>query len=1330
MKAKRILVVLGAAVLLMALLSIGIFAANTEGPVGTEAGANIFKYTTGGKEAYATSGTTFSSVVYKADAGSTVYLLADYEFESSANGYLAYVEKDLTIDLGGHTMTIKNRYDNATDYGQPRIGIKNKVKLTVKNGTLVAGHITSAQCHRAYPFFQFASNGAELELDNVNTYFATLVYSWGNYDVKVNVKGGEHHSIFSSYGCDGGYINSRAGMQFYAEGAKFYISSASTLVASAHQNDGSSAKKSSFTFSGCDIITATESTNLVKYSNEYTTIAFNGCNIYGGVITPTVQSGDVNKGIGEAKAGSITLGHGTRLYKDIITSSKYVECGSGLVTILDQKQTAVTLKKSSGNLMTGMSYATVTDTYATSIYVGDPTDTPEIDIRWYDTDGKLITTTRGRVGTLVAPPELTEYKSAAFPWCTVIYNGWATEPGGNAGNTIVTNGGAFYLTRGDTKANLSELSYNLKLMGHVQINLYVPIDMPSAVSDFAIYKTSEAAELGTGAATSSTTTEIGGRKYAAYTAGWIGATTLDRSVTVYIKYNVLVEGEKMQVYTPVSLSPISYVKRVLADSESAPYSFEKSAHELCANIVRYSKTLCDAVGISAPASLTELYDKYVIKLLGEIDNTTDDDFSGREVSVGNLGECVYSITFELTAYQPRFMLVFKPDSKVTDMRFSFEGWTASYYASDVVNWNKQSFGYNTSSGVLYYDSYGQYVNTSGVVCDAYGNALPDKKAGTRTDYIAVAYTDNIQIYNIDSDMTVTVTAGGNTYTGMYNINSYYNGVKDHLDADTLAGVRLFLKSMRAYGDSVIKYRFSAGKYPTMNEDGAVLYSDFGAVGDGVTDDLEAIKAAHSYANTFGLKVKATEGAVYYIGNIVGAVTVKTDTDWTGAKFIIDDTVVSTATSERTKNIFNIVSDASAVTYTAGKGEIGARIDAINAAGGINKNDFTTLDLGLGYKAMVMLINDDHRCYIRYGINQDNGSSQNELVLIDENGNVDPSTPLLFSYEKITKIKVIRVDDKPITVTGGDFETRANIAPREYTYYGRGILISRSNVTITNISHIITGEGDTGAPYSGFVNVQACNNVLIKDSVLSAHKAYKLITNENNTMGTYDLSFSESNAVTCYNVTMHNFFASDGVTPSVDAGYWGIMGSNYCKNLTYDSCKLTRFDAHKGTYNATIRDSDVASLTLIGGGTFTMENSRVYTNGRSYIIGLRSDYGSTWNGDFIIKNVTAVTKSAYTSGTMALINGGFTNHNFGYTCYMPANVVVDNLTVTAKSVKTIVLANGSIAREGVSSSTYEGAENINPYVITKTLTIKNNAAGYTFTLPTPSDFMSVTVIREK
>ena len=47
--------------------------------------------------------------------------------------------------------------------------------------------------------------------------------------------------------------------------------------------------------------------------------------------------------------------------------------------------------------------------------------------------------------------------------------------------------------------------------------------------------------------------------------------------------------------------------------------------------------------------------------------------------------------------------------------------------------------------------------------------------------------------------------------------------------------------------------------------GVVRYAKFGAVGDGVTDDLEAIVRAHEFANQHGLPVKADAGATYYIG---------------------------------------------------------------------------------------------------------------------------------------------------------------------------------------------------------------------------------------------------------------------------------------------------------------------------------------------------------------------------------------------------------------------------------------------------------------------------------
>jgi hypothetical protein len=73
--------------------------------------------------------------------------------------------------------------------------------------------------------------------------------------------------------------------------------------------------------------------------------------------------------------------------------------------------------------------------------------------------------------------------------------------------------------------------------------------------------------------------------------------------------------------------------------------------------------------------------------------------------------------------------------------------------------------------------------------------------------------------------------------------------------------------------------------------GVVRYSDFGAKGDSKTDDIDAIAAAHAFANQHGLSVKADEEATYYIGGKTRTALIQTDTDFGTAAFIIDDTDV-------------------------------------------------------------------------------------------------------------------------------------------------------------------------------------------------------------------------------------------------------------------------------------------------------------------------------------------------------------------------------------------------------------------------------------------------------
>ena len=69
----------------------------------------------------------------------------------------------------------------------------------------------------------------------------------------------------------------------------------------------------------------------------------------------------------------------------------------------------------------------------------------------------------------------------------------------------------------------------------------------------------------------------------------------------------------------------------------------------------------------------------------------------------------------------------------------------------------------------------------------------------------------------------------------------------------------------------------------------VTYEQFGAVGDGVTDDFAAIRSAHKFANAHGLDVHATKGKKYYIHITEGkSAIIQTNTYWNGAKFIFEE----------------------------------------------------------------------------------------------------------------------------------------------------------------------------------------------------------------------------------------------------------------------------------------------------------------------------------------------------------------------------------------------------------------------------------------------------------
>ena len=153
--------------------------------------------------------------------------------------------------------------------------------------------------------------------------------------------------------------------------------------------------------------------------------------------------------------------------------------------------------------------------------------------------------------------------------------------------------------------------------------------------------------------------------------------------------------------------------------------------------------------------------------------------------------------------------------------------------------------------------------------------------------------------------------------------------------------------------------------------------------------------------------------------------IKTNVDWGTSKFIIDDSEITSDMPAKNGSIFYVDRDYEPIEYTIENDTPNGAIARINAEGGF-KADVKKLDLGIGYAAMVMFINEERKVYIRFGANAGSGNAQSELVNLDADGNVDPTSAFLLDYDKVTKIIVIRADD-PITIKGGIFTTIANKA---------------------------------------------------------------------------------------------------------------------------------------------------------------------------------------------------------------------------------------------------------------------------------------------------------------
>ncbi|MBO5923552.1 MAG: hypothetical protein J6Q81_03470 [Lentisphaeria bacterium] len=421
----------------------------------------------------------------------------------------------------------------------------------------------------------------------------------------------------------------------------------------------------------------------------------------------------------------------------------------------------------------------------------------------------------------------------------------------------------------------------------------------------------------------------------------------------------------------------------------------------------------------------------------------------------------------------------------------------------------------------------------------------------------------------------------------------------------------------------------------------VRYEDFGARGDGVTDDQKAIVAAHAYANKHNLPVKGKAGARYYIGSGSSVAIIKTDTDFNNAEFIIDDRNAK----NYQKPIFQLQPD-----------KPDFKLKKLKSL----KKSQKSLNMTFPGKVLLLLQNNKQNRFSRLRKNRPiQKNPQRDVICVDKQGNIDQSAPLLWDFDFISECLVHYIPGKTVTVKNGIFTTVANSKNDKDGYFARNISVKRSNVVFDNIVHKVR---ETPAQHrymaSGFIAVRDCGDITIKNSAFTGDKRYFMLKYPQSLSGGYDLTLWRA-----FNVKFINCRQLNDI---YDSSFWGIIGTNYCKNIYLDNCRFSRFDAHMGVYNATIKNCTLGhqGISVTGFGTLLVENTSVKSNS---FINLRADYGSFWQGRIIIRNSQFTPVLGNRPRPVAIIGGvNQGEHDFGYTCYLPEFIEIDGLAVNDKS----------------------------------------------------------------
>ena len=1058
-RTTKVLLLLLACALMLTALTVTAFAASktSTSPVpdpklaSTSSGSD-FKYQSGGVTVYSTAGQTLAEVIGLADSDSEIVFLNDivvktptYSERSSA---YCYIYKPLTLNLNGYTLYFSQSHKNSF------ISIKTTEQVIIKNGTAVwnvnQDYLTeynkkfnTAYNQTSYALFSTNLDGAKVKFSNMTTYGSVLLYSYNSKNIEVEIDGGEYHVLTS---CDlfaSALFDIRTKAKVNISNAFIdlqRVSDSSIFVLTSYKHTNSDVG-SSATLTNCDIISSYASSNVIKYMNNHTTVDFNDCRIYGS-ITPTQQGNDKSTAYFETTGpipGSVRLNGGTLYsYESTMLADVVVTDPECTLTEVSESRT-LNYKTPSGNIFDTESITFATSSTTSSYYfdMKVKAPTPKYTVNFYAEDGyTLIKTMAVEEGSEATPPSYDSI-GGSNGWYKIGFDGWTTEYGGSEKVTdfTITKDTSFYpaetAVEGAIVPDLSGANYNLSFTGSIILNLYLP-KAPDNVKAVKVMRTD-------GTAISGKNVIIGGKGYKLYQIANLSPAMITDDTTVTVDFNI--NGTDFS--KTFTLSPIKYAKRILEDSKSASPTWSSATHTLIADMIRYSNELSYASGIGYIDELSSLLDLY-----GKLCTPTSahNTFSNLDTSMYNLNGYVKSVQFAIREFRPQWIINLDTAKKITDVSVSLNGYLPT---TDKNGCNSGALVYGVDEGQSTYSG----------------------------SYIETAYIESMPVYNMDRDITITVTLeDGTTKSGSYNLSTYYTGMD--VTGETLYNWQKFLQAFRAFASSSSGYKYPEGeisstslekdffdcdhanaKTKTLNSSALTtgrycstcqtyifFYDDFiklsGKGGEiyssrdealaGKVNTYSAIDFCHAKANTrasSGYKVGcvATPGAVYYLGysydysGNVDEITVSTDTQWDGAYIISDESMINVGDTAFNKPLFCIRAfdlTINGKTYSKSGTMVTSYFSSDIKAG------TTKLPFAPGAPMMLYLYDSSVKHYIRNGANANNGANQTELILIDEFGNVSNTTPIEWDYtynssSSVFYVKAYTVTDAPLKISGLD-----------------------------------------------------------------------------------------------------------------------------------------------------------------------------------------------------------------------------------------------------------------------------------------------------------------------